>query len=105
MPVAARIERDGAIAAVGTAIEMAAQVGRAAPLDGMEHPEMQPGQPGPVLLDEALRELSDDIGHLEGWPGHRGCNLRERFTVSGLDTARVSKGLRTAVKCRCDRWR
>ncbi len=85
---------------------MAAQVGRTAALDGVEHAQVLPGQPAPVLLEEALLELSDDIGHLEGWPGHRGGTfLRERVTVSGLDRVRVSKGLGTAVKCRCDRWR
>jgi hypothetical protein len=44
------------------------------------------GQPGSGVLDEARRVLSDDVGHLEGWLGHRSSNLRERFTVSGLDT-------------------
>ena len=63
------------------------------------------GQPGAVHLDEACPVLANDVGHLEGWPRHRGCNLRERFTVSGVDTVRVSKGLGTAVTCRCDRGR
>lgn len=88
-----------------TAIEMTAQRGRAAALDGAEHAQVLPGQPGAVRLDEVLAVCANDVGHLEGWPGHRGCNLRERFTVSGLDTLRVSKGLGTAVKCLRDRWR
>ena len=94
------------MAAADTAIEVTAQRGRAATRDGAEHAQMLRGQPSSMCFDEARRMLSDDVGHLEGWPRHRGgASLRERFTVSGLDTVRVSKGLGTAVKCRCDRWR
>ena len=54
--------------ALGTAIEMAAQRGRAAVLDGVEHTQVVPRKPGggTVLLDEAVLVLADDIGHLEG---------------------------------------
>ena len=106
MPVSARVEGDGAMPASDTAIEMTAQRGRTAARDGAEHAQVLRGQPGPVFLDEARRVLSNDVGHLEGWPRHcGGASLRERFAVSGLDTVRVSNGLGTAVKCRCDRWR
>ena len=93
------------MAASRTTIPMAAQRGRAATLDGVEHTQVQPRQPGPVLLDEAPLVLSDDIGHLERWPVHRLCNFRESFTLSGLETLIVSKGLATAVKCFRERCR
>ena len=52
--------------ASGTAIQMAAQRGRATVLDGVEHTQVVPRKPGTVLLDEAVLVLADDIGHLEG---------------------------------------
>ena len=55
------------MAALATAIQVAAERCRAAVLDGEQHAEMQPGQPGPVLLDEAVAMRADDIGHLERW--------------------------------------
>ena len=91
--------------ASGTTIKMTAQLGCAAALDGVEHAHVLPGQPGPVLLDEAPLVLSDDIGHLERWPVHRLRNFRESFTLSGLETLIVSKGLATAVKCFRERCR
>ena len=87
------------MAASRTTIPMAAQRGRAAALDGVEHTQVQPHQPGLVLLDEALYVLSDNIGHLEGWPVHGFCFLRESFTLSGLERLSVSRGFATAVRC------
>ena len=52
--------------ASGTAIEMAAQRGRAAVLDGVEHTQVVPRKPGTVLLDEAVLVLADDIGTSKG---------------------------------------
>jgi hypothetical protein len=43
MPVAARIVGDGSMAAARTLIDMAAQRGSAASLDGDEHFDVQPG--------------------------------------------------------------
>ena len=91
--------------ASGTAIEMAAQRGRAAVLDGVEHTQVVPRKPGTVLLDEAVLVLADDIGHLEGWPVHRSCNFRESLMPSGRETSIVSRGLATAVKCFRERCR
>src|SRR6266853_2077091 len=86
MPVAAGIERDGLIATSGTTIQVAAECCRAAKLDGIEHAQMEPSQPGPVLCDEAVAVLSDDVGHLERWSVHRFCSFRERLILSGLET-------------------
>ena len=59
---------------------MAAERSSAATLDGPQHAEMLPAQPGSILLDEAFACRTDDIGHLEGWLIHLLCSLRDRFT-------------------------
>src|ERR1035438_1980579 len=59
------------MAASGTAIQVATECCSAAELDGVQHAQMEPRQPGPVLYDEAVAVLSDDVGHLERWPLHR----------------------------------
>src|ERR1035438_4327671 len=87
------------MAASGTAIQVATECCSAAELDGVQHAQMEPRQPGPVLYDEAVAVLSDDVGHLERWPLHRFCSFRERLLWSGLETVIVSKGLATAVRC------
>ena len=55
------------------------------------------GQPGAMRLEEAVAVLAHDVGHLEGWPGHRWCSRRERRTVSGAGdrhgVQRVGDGL------------
>ena len=55
----------------GTAIEMPAQGCGPAVRDGAEHPQVLRRQPGAMGLDEACPGLANDVGHLEGWPGHR----------------------------------
>jgi hypothetical protein len=105
VPIATRVVRDGAMGTVGATIEMATQRGRAAACNGTEHAVVLRGQPGPVRLDEAIPVLSNDIGHLKGWPGHRFCSRRDRRAVSGSDTVIASNGLPTACRCRRERWR
>src|ERR1700732_4826934 len=87
------------MAASGTTIQVATERCRAAKLDGIQHAQMEPRQPGLVFFDEAIAVLSDDVGHLERWPVHRFCSFRERLLLSGLETVIVSKGLATAVRC------
>ena len=103
MPIAARVERDGASVAFRTAIEMAAEGRGPAARDRSEDPAVLPREPGAVLLDEALAVGANDVGHLEGWPRHRGRNRRDRRAVSGRDTGIASSGLATACRCRRDR--
>ena len=93
------------MAALGTAIQVATEGCRAAILDGVKHAQMEPRQPGSVLCDETAAILSDDIGHLEGWPIHRFCNFRESLALSGRETSIVSRGFATAVKCFRERCR
>ena len=93
------------MAAGGTAIEMPTQGGGPAVRDGAKHTQVLRREPGAMGLDEACPVLANDVGHLEGWPGHRFCSRRERRAVSGAETGIVSSGLATACRCRRDRCR
>jgi hypothetical protein len=84
---------------------MAAQSRGAAVRDGLKDASMVPRQPGAIPLDETASLLSNNLGHLEGWPLHRFCNFRESVTPSGPETLSVSKGFATAVKCLRERCR
>ena len=77
---------------------MAAQSRRAAMCDGAEHLDVRPAQPRPVVLDEAIALRANDIGHLDGWPAHLFCFLRERLASCGSETARASSGFATACR-------
>src|ERR1700690_2443654 len=70
VPVAARVIRDGAMAAAGALIQMAAHRGGAASLDGYEHLEVQPGEPGRGPVRESAPGGGDDMGQLQEWPFH-----------------------------------
>src|SRR4029450_1900389 len=70
MPIPAGVVRDaGAISAVGTVIEMAAQGSRAATGDGQKHLDLRPGQRRSIALAKATASDADDIGHLPGGAG------------------------------------
>jgi hypothetical protein len=58
------------MAAAHTLIEMAAQRCCAAALNGGQHFEMEPVQPGTVTFDEVPACAANEIGHLERWPVH-----------------------------------
>src|SRR5580700_11013095 len=105
VPGAAGVERDGLMATLAAAIQMTAQGSRAAVLDGEKYAEMEPGQPGPALLDETVAMRADDIGHLERWRLHLLDNLRDRFTWSRLVSLAWSSGVPAARRCRSDRCR
>ena len=64
----------------GTAIEMPAQGDRPTALDRAQDTEVLRGQPGAMGLDEACAVSTDDVSHLEGWPGHRLRSRRVRRT-------------------------
>ena len=105
VPIATRVEGDGAMPAGGTPIEMPAQDRGPAVRDGAEHTQVLRRQPGAMGLDETCAVLANDVGHLEGWPGHRFWSRRERRAVSGAETGIVSSGFVTAYRCRRDRCR
>ena len=70
VPVAAGVVGDGAISAAGALIQMAAECGGAAALDGRQDLAMLAGEPVAAALDEGLSRDADQIGHLQGWPTH-----------------------------------
>ena len=89
--------------ALATTIHVSAEGRRAAVLDGKENAEMQPRQPGPVPVDEAVAVRANDVCHLERWPVHFLCSLRDRFTWSGLESSMLSRGVPAALMWRSDR--
>ena len=93
------------MAAGGTLIEMPAEGRSPAVLNRAKHTEVLRGEPAAMDLDEACPVSANDVGHLEGWPGHRFCRRRERRAVSGAETGIVSSGFVTACRCRRDRCR
>ena len=88
--VTARVIRDGLLAAARALIQVAAERGRAATLDGSQHANMLPAQSRSVLLNKAFACCSNDVGHLEGWRVHLLCSLRERFTCFGSENSALS---------------
>src|SRR4029077_2662490 len=59
VPIATRVERDGAMAAGGTPIEMRAQGRGPAVRDGAQHTQVLRGEPGAVSLDKAWPGLAN----------------------------------------------
>ena len=58
------------MAAAGALIHMATHGGGAAPLDGYEHFEVQPGEPCGRPVHESVAGGGYDIGQLQEWPLH-----------------------------------
>jgi hypothetical protein len=105
VPVAAAIKGDGAIATARTLIAMAAECRGTATCNSAEHFAVSPVNPATVFLDEAIALSTNDIGHLEEWPGHFFLSLGVRLTSSRLETWRASRGLGTACNCLFERCR
>ena len=105
MPVAAAVVREGRVCALLTAIAVPAERRGAALGDRPEDAPMLPGDPRVVGVQKAIAVLAHDVGHLEGWPGHRLRSRRVRRTVSAAETGIASSGLATACRCRCDKCR
>src|SRR5215831_18739552 len=103
--VATAVVGDGTIAAARTLVTMAAQNGSAAGRNGMQDFAVRPVNPAAMVLDEAIALCANDIGHLQGWPGHFLSSLRERLTCSRLESASASSGLAIAWRCLGDRCR
>jgi len=78
--------------AARTTVPMTAERCRTAAFDGTEDSPVQPGQPRPLFLDEVFACCANDVGHLEGWPVHFRCFLRERLTLARSETASLSSG-------------
>ena len=93
------------MAALATAIQMSAERSRAAVLDNVANriAEMQPRQPGPVPVNEAVAVRANDVCDLERRLVHFLCSFRDRFTWSGLDSSMLSSGVPAALMWRSDR--
>ena len=105
MSITAAVVRERRLRTLLTAIAVPAERRRAALRDGPEDASMRPRDPGPVRRQDAIAMSADDVGHLEGWPGHRLRSRRVRRTVSAAETGIASSGLATACRCRCDKCR
>jgi hypothetical protein len=70
MSVAARVIRNGLLAAVGTRIEMPAQSRRAAALESPEHFQLLITESVLMLFEKAAALSAKEVGHLQGRPAH-----------------------------------
>ena len=105
MPIPAAVVGEGRLRTLLTAIAMPAERRGAALRDRAEHTPMLPGDPRAVGVQDALAMSAHDVGQLEGWPRHRLCWRRVRRAVSGPAMGSASRGLATACRCFCERWR
>src|SRR5215475_388444 len=103
--VATAVIGNGTIAAARTLVAVTAQDGSAARCDGVQDLAVPPVNPAAIVLDEAIPLCANDIGHLQGWPGHFFSSLRERLTWSRLESSSASSGLAIACRCLGDRCR
>jgi hypothetical protein len=86
------------MAATSTLVPVAAERCCTTALNGREHFQVQPCQPRPVFLDEALACRVNDVGHLQRWPLHFVGFLRERFVLAASETGSASSGFATACR-------
>lgn len=91
MPVSARVVGDGATSAARTLIEMTAERGGAAALDGVQDLEVLAGNPLPTVLDESRSRPADEIGHLQRRPLHLSVSGRFVFLARGRPRQRVQR--------------
>ena len=70
MTIAARVVRDGLMAAPITLVPVSAERGRAAALDGSKHFQLWPRKELLTAIQESIAGLADDVSHLPGWPFH-----------------------------------
>jgi hypothetical protein len=78
MPIATGVEDDSTMATTGTQIAMSTQDGGTAVRDSTEHFLVRPVNPAAVAGEEALALRPYDVGHLQVWPIHFFCSLRDR---------------------------
>ena len=86
------------MAASSALIDMSAKRSGAAALNRGQHFQMQAVQPVPVFVDELPSCESNQIGHLQRWPGHY------FFSLPGA-TCKPSSGLAVWLRCLLERWR
>ena len=98
MPVPAAVVREGdGLTASGTLIQVPTECRCPATFDCGEHLQVLMCQPGSMFTDEVPACRTNDIRHLDGWPGHGFRYLRVRPTCVRSRTASPSSGLAQAV--------
>ena len=70
MAIAARVVRDGLMAATITLVAVSAECGRPAALDGSKHFQLWPRKELLTAIQESIAGPADDVSHLPGWPLH-----------------------------------
>jgi hypothetical protein len=58
------------MSAAHTLIEMTTECGGTTPANGQQHFDVLPTEPVTISFEEGISRGADQIGHLEGWPGH-----------------------------------
>jgi hypothetical protein len=85
MPIATGVENESTMATTGTLMAMSTQNRGTAVCDSTEHFLVCPVNPAAVIGEESFALRPYDVGHLQVWPIHFFCNLRDRCTLSGLE--------------------
>jgi hypothetical protein len=80
MPVPAGVIRDDTMAALIALLHVTAENRRAAIFEGMQNAEMDQVKQLAVFLGKLPSVMTDDIGHLVGWPLRRSPDWRCRCT-------------------------
>jgi hypothetical protein len=80
VPIATGVENDDPMATTGALMEMSTQDCGTAVGDGAEHFLVHPVDPAPVVGDEVFALCPYNVGHLQLWPIHFFCSLRDRCT-------------------------
>ena len=71
MAIAARVVREGLMAAAFALVAVSAECGRPAALNGSKHFQLWPGEELSAAIQESIAGPADDVSHLPGWPFHR----------------------------------
>src|SRR5713101_831623 len=104
VPVSARVVGDSLMTAARAGITMTSQRSGATAQNGTKGFALLKVKARSIAIQEAIALRAKDVGHLEGGPSHFSFfRLKLRLMFSVLDRARLSSGLVTACKWRCDR--
>ena len=77
VPIATGVENDDPMATTGALMEMSTQDCGTAVGDGAEHLLVHPVDPAPIVGDELFALCPYNVGHLQVWPIHFFCSLRD----------------------------
>jgi hypothetical protein len=70
VPIATAVVGDDAMSATGALIQMTAQCGGAAALNGRQDPQVLAREPAAAALKEGRSRNADEVSHLQGWSTH-----------------------------------